>query len=279
MASDLSSTFPYDSILGFAGNMINMGVNYSQNEKWNKKQQENWEKQFSYQKELNNMLMQREDTAVQRKAKDLQAAGFNKLLAATGESAPVSGMTTFGGNQSGKPSQIDVGEYAPFQEYLTLKQLEENIELTQAEREKKNRETLTEIQKENLTRVEAIYKEWLTTTEKTRKKVLEEQAKNIAADTANKARELQISNWSGLPPGTDPRVNNWFQSVSGGVIAAGQNLYNIADKDWGTAKIESREIDGKKKYIVKDATGKEHIFGTWFEANKYKSQLRKFGGL
>lgn len=150
---------PWDSLVNFTGNMIDLGVNsYNQN-KWNKKQQKNWEDQFNYQKELNNMLMQREDTAVQRRAKDLQAAGFNKLLAATGEAASVSGMTTFGGNAGGGPNKIDTGEYAPFQEYLALRQAEENIQLTKTEREKKEQERLTEIERTNQTKVDTALKE------------------------------------------------------------------------------------------------------------------------
>lgn len=41
-------------------------------------------KQFKYQKELNERLMQREDNAVQRRAADMEAAGLSKTLAAGG---------------------------------------------------------------------------------------------------------------------------------------------------------------------------------------------------
>lgn len=44
-------------------------------------------KQFKYQQQLNQTLMDREDTAVQRRAKDLEASGLSKTLAAGGAAA------------------------------------------------------------------------------------------------------------------------------------------------------------------------------------------------
>lgn len=59
---------------------------------------------FEYQQQLNNQLMNREDTAVQRAVNDYQAAGFNKLLA-IGQPAQASGMQTYGGSaEQGTPS-------------------------------------------------------------------------------------------------------------------------------------------------------------------------------
>lgn len=150
MGKQSGGIMPWDSLVNFTSNMIDLGVNTAQQNKWNKQQQKNWEQQFQYQKDLNNLMMQREDTAVQRKARDLQAAGFNKLLAATGEAAPVSGMTTFGGQAGGNANKINIDKITPFREIMELKQMNENIQLTKAERDLKEKQAGETDSKTNL---------------------------------------------------------------------------------------------------------------------------------
>lgn len=72
---------------------VNLGYNIYQDQRNYKFSQQ----QFDYQKHLNELQMQREDTAVQRRVKDLEAAGLNKNLAA-GSAASTGSLATFSGS-------------------------------------------------------------------------------------------------------------------------------------------------------------------------------------
>lgn len=106
---------PIGSIISGVANMHNALVNtglgiantamqYGQNIQ----NQKNYEEAFEYQKELNNLLMQREDNAYQRKAADLAKAGINPMLAGLGGGAQASAGTVLNPLQQSAP-QIPMG--------------------------------------------------------------------------------------------------------------------------------------------------------------------------
>lgn len=82
-----------DSAVGNTLNLFNTGYGVYQDQRNYKFSQQ----QFDYQKHLNDLIIQREDTAVQRRVADLEAAGLNKNLAA-GSAASTGNMSTFGGS-------------------------------------------------------------------------------------------------------------------------------------------------------------------------------------
>ena len=86
--------------------------------------------QFDYQKALNQQTMEREDTAIQRRVADLEAAGLNKNLAA-GSAASASNMSTFGGrpNQRGIDFDFMSAVYQAQQQKLQTEYMREDNEL------------------------------------------------------------------------------------------------------------------------------------------------------
>ena len=106
------------SIFSGIGSLIDSGFNiYSSKknyelqkqhyelQKQNMQWQQNFnERQFSYQQDLNKQIMNREDTAVQRRAHDLQNAGMSKWLAA-GQGASSSVLGSAGSSSAQAPSQ------------------------------------------------------------------------------------------------------------------------------------------------------------------------------
>lgn len=121
------------------GTGLNFGSNLMANNTNHEVANMNYELQreaFEYQKELNQMIMDREDTAVQRRKADLIAAGFHPMLA-TGSSAgaggTVSGGTAPQFNYQHKPYYLDPVGIAQTMSNVPLKeaQVSKTIEETE----------------------------------------------------------------------------------------------------------------------------------------------------
>lgn len=105
--------------------LFNTGYGVYQDQRNSKFSQE----QFDYQKALNQQIMDREDTALQRRVADAEAAGINKYAVA-GQGASASNLSTFGGSMG---SQTVKGDKLDFAGHLL--QIEEQEARTQMAKE------------------------------------------------------------------------------------------------------------------------------------------------
>lgn len=130
-------------ILSGLGSLVGAGTGIYNSIQGNKLNKE----QFEYQKDLQNKIFEREDTAVQRRVKDLEASGFSKWLA-TGQSASSgSVVNTNLEHKNLDMSQAISGIYSLGEMMYNLKQQEANIGLSNAQAGLLQSQVLTEAQK------------------------------------------------------------------------------------------------------------------------------------
>lgn len=147
-------------------------IDREREDKFNQLQQQNWEKQFNkaseidsrnfnYQKQLNEIQMKREDTAVRRSIADHEAAGINKLLA-LGNQAAAGGMTTAGGEMHGGGAGGGISQHRGGELFSRGSQIMDNlvkqaeIGRTQAETEYTAQKTLTEFEETAKRRIQKL---------------------------------------------------------------------------------------------------------------------------
>lgn len=139
---DLGGIEPITNAVGMLYN-IGSGIanqfQNAQNDKWNKAFAR---EQFDYQKSLNELLMQREDTAVQRRAADLKAAGISKNLAAGSPaqastmSAGSSGAVANSNKQFQQMQKMDImNSYAQYKMIMSEKNLKDVQAIIEAKKE------------------------------------------------------------------------------------------------------------------------------------------------
>lgn len=135
--------FGVGEILSGVGSLISAGTGIYNSIQGNKLNRE----QFEYNKNLQNQIFQREDTAVQRRVKDLEAAGFSKWNA-VGQSAGSGAVV--GTNLEHKNVDMSgaiIGLNSLSEMMYNAKQQEANINLSSAQAGLLRSQILTEAQK------------------------------------------------------------------------------------------------------------------------------------
>lgn len=170
--------------IGAGAGIISGGVNagmVSKDQKFNK---EFANKQFAYQQELNNILMQREDNAVQRRVADLEEAGLSRLNA-IGQGASASPMSV-GGSQVTPRQQIDYGA----SQISALGNSLADIELKSANARLTEQNILTDIERMKNETQDTKLKEELT---KYQEKLLERLIHDYGIDKARGTKENETT--------------------------------------------------------------------------------------
>lgn len=227
------------AIPNFITNTVLGAKNYQLQKKWNEQQQANWNKQFEYTKYINNLQMQREDTSVQRRAADLQAAGMNRLMAA-GDGAEAGTLTSFTGNAGGSAPNIDIPN--PIEAYLSAKQSQANIYNTEAQTALLRNQADTEGTKQNLNKaLEGLYKIQSSKTKR--------EAVKTMIETLREYNDYKIESAGGFKSNDTTRAQNLYSMLEllARVIADkfGTNVWDIFKDGKKGKKNPAFELDEK----------------------------------
>lgn len=198
-----ASIYPWSDAIKTLFNM-GMGIaNNIQQQKWNKQQQKNWETQFEYTKWLNNTMMQREDTAVQRSVADYQAAGFNKLLA-VGNPSQAGTLNSFTGNAGGSAPQMEANIKDPISAYLEARQLNAETQLTEEQANLVNQQAKTESERKN-------FYESMVILNKAKAVKTNREAENLVIDYLTKVNDYEFDMRYGTKSNDSGQINNAWQ--------------------------------------------------------------------
>lgn len=209
--------FGLGSMFGALADGIVGGLNYEEQKKYNKWAQDFSERNFQFQQQQYEEQKQREDTAVQRRAKDLEQAGFNKLMAA-GQGANA-GSTVGTVSPGGQAPQLQLGIQQSIDTIYNALTTQQNIA------QSKTQQQLTESQilgqqattKKINKEIEKIYNDTLKT-DAERNKIISDMMKTDAERLrTEQQRQIDMYNYQksrgqGLRT-TDGIPNNITQSM------------------------------------------------------------------
>lgn len=185
----------------------------------NAQAQNNWQSQFDYQKSLNSLVMNREDNAIQRRVKDLQAAGINKLMAVGGDGAGASTQTTFGGSANLGVTEAKAHQNQAIYQHKTWKtqmlQGIANAMLTGAQVSQTQAQTRLINNQAESEKYGPALKQSVTNLNNALKDKNYKEIEKIAKEIDTIIHNLNTAKNLGTPTGMLP--SNWFQSVAAGI--------------------------------------------------------------
>lgn len=146
--------------------------------------------------------MEREDSAVQRRAADLKAAGMNRLMAA-GDGAEAGTLTSFQGNAGGSAPQIDIN---PIEAYLNAKQSQANIANTEAQTELVRNKAESEKASRDLKGAQKGYYEVLTANGKY-------EGYKAMYSALREMNDYNIEKEAGIKSNDSSRANNMWSAI------------------------------------------------------------------
>nr|WEW54430.1 MAG: DNA pilot protein [Microvirus Sku114] len=125
--------FGLGSLAGAVTDGVIGGLNYNEQKKYNEQQLALQREQFEYQKNLQQEIFNREDSATQRKVQDLIKSGLNPLLAG-GQGANAGGavgMIQMGGQQA---PQLNIDAQGAIDSVYNAMKMKQDIATTKAQR-------------------------------------------------------------------------------------------------------------------------------------------------
>lgn len=160
-------------------------------EKQFNQQQENWQTAFDYQKDLNKQVFDREDTAVQRRVKDLEAAGMSKWLAA-GQGASSTPVSTSNGNVGGQSANLQgLDLKGSIMTGINVAQQVQGISNAMADKDNTIADTGLKFAETNTERKEALLKEAERLNKEKDTLLKETEIKNLNKNTEKQSKEIE----------------------------------------------------------------------------------------
>lgn len=266
-----------DGIINGITNMVTGVKNYEQQEEQNEWVKGFEQKKFNnmvdnqnYQKALQQNIFNREDSAVQRRTKDLESAGFSRLLSAGGAGAGGGNVVQTESGGGGNTAAVKAAQYnnmGGFQDGIegtfNAMTMRQNIRQSKTEEILTREKAKTEAVERNKKAIETLLTEVQTAKtqadkDKARKEIeaLNANIKSINSQTASTEYNLDMSKKTGTKTNNAMNTHEVYNSVNAAANAIKNNIneeINKADNEALAAQLSGMTVTELMNW--KDAKG------------------------